>query len=177
MLPCGFADVSCLSVSDSSLICPALEVLERKCYLLAQSTRRLRLQPAVARAACLLLTVILVTLYAADLSSCAATGLPCPLPILSSAAAAAAAGSTPSSSRSSQIGTLTNHCGDMGMAYIKLAPALAAAAAAGKGDKGPQLQVQLEGGAVQQVVPQRPEWWPAEWGIEEAGPAAGSSSS
>uniref|UniRef100_A0A383VHD9 CAF17 C-terminal domain-containing protein n=1 Tax=Tetradesmus obliquus TaxID=3088 RepID=A0A383VHD9_TETOB len=107
----------------------------------------------------------------------ASTRLPCPLPIVSSAAAAAAAGSTPSSSRSSQIGTLTNHCGDMGMAYMKLAPALAAAAAAGKGDKGPQLQVQLEGGAVQQVVPQRPEWWPAEWGIEEAGPPAGSSSS
>jgi hypothetical protein len=66
---------------------------------------------------------------------------------------------------------LTNHIGDIGMAYIKLAPALAAAAG-----QGAQLQVQLEGGAVQQVVPQRPEWWPSEWGNEEAGPQGSSSS-
>jgi microcystin degradation protein MlrC len=66
---------------------------------------------------------------------------------------------------------LTNHIGDIGMAYIKLAPALAAAAG-----QGAQLQVQLGGGAVQQVLPQRPEWWPGEWGNEEAGPQASSSS-
>jgi hypothetical protein len=59
------------------------------------------------------------------------------------------------------------------MAYIKLTPALAAAAAG----RGAQLQVQLEGGAVQQVLPQRPQWWPGEWGNEEAAPQASSSSS
>jgi hypothetical protein len=94
-------------------------------------------------------------------------GLGCPLPIVSSAAAAS---STPSSSRSSLIGVLTNHMGDMGMAYIKLAPALAAAVG-----QGAELQVQLEGGVVQQVLPQRPEWWPSVWGNEEASPPASSS--
>ncbi|KAF6265118.1 hypothetical protein COO60DRAFT_1116131 [Scenedesmus sp. NREL 46B-D3] len=99
----------------------------------------------------------------------ASARLPCPLPIVSSAAPASR---TASSSRSSQIGMLTNHTGDAGMAYIKLAPALAAAAG-----QGPGLQLQLEGGAVQQVVPQRPEWWPSEWGNEEGSPQASSSSS
>lgn len=47
------------------------------------------------------------------------------------------------------------------MAYIKLLPALAAA----EGRTVP-LQLQLEGQQVA-VVPQRPQWWPAEWGREE----------
>lgn len=65
-------------------------------------------------------------------------------------------------------GVLTGHAGDVGIAHIKLAPALAAAvAAAGDGD-GPRLQVQLPDGGVQAVVPERPGWWPAEWGREEA---------
>ncbi len=59
---------------------------------------------------------------------------------------------------------LTNHVGDIGIAYIKLAPALAAAQGT-----GPPLQLQLDGGRVQQVVPQRPAWWPQDWGREEEG--------
>jgi hypothetical protein len=59
------------------------------------------------------------------------------------------------------MGTLTAHVGNMGMAYIKLLPALAAAEG-----RTPPLQLQLEGQQVA-VVPQRPQWWPAEWGREE----------
>lgn len=88
-------------------------------------------------------------------------GLPCPVPIISSAAAGSS-----SSSRRSDIGMLTSHVGDLGMAHIKVAPALAAAEG-----QGAPLQLQLGGGVEQQVVPQRPSWWPSEWGREEAAPA------
>lgn len=60
------------------------------------------------------------------------------------------------------VGTLTGHVGDVGMAYIKLLPALAAA-----DGSTPPLQLQLGDGQQVTVVPQRPQWWPSDWGREE----------
>jgi hypothetical protein len=87
-------------------------------------------------------------------------GLPCPLPIVSAAAGSSTPAASSSTSRSG-AGTLTSHVGDLGMAYIKLLPALAAAEG-----RAPPLQVQVEGQQVT-VVPVRPQWWPADWGREE----------
>lgn len=78
-------------------------------------------------------------------------GLPCPLPITVS-------GQITSKSRVSSVGTLTNHVGDLGMAYIRLTAALS-----------PQTTLQVaEGDQQLQVVARRPDWWPVEWGKEEA---------
>jgi hypothetical protein len=56
--------------------------------------------------------------------------------------------------------------GRLGLAHLKLAPALAAAA----GGPG-ALRLVLAGEPAAQVQPVRPEWWPAEWGYEEAAAA------
>lgn len=90
-------------------------------------------------------------------------GFACPLPIVS----ATSSSKGPASSSRGGIGTLTGHVGDIGMAYIKLLPALAAAEG-----RSPPLQLQLEGQQVS-VVPLRPKWWPSDWGREER---AGSTS-
>lgn len=63
----------------------------------------------------------------------------------------------PSSRRAAAAGTLTNHMGDLGMAYVRLSSALA-----------PDIKLTVViGDREQQVVPQRPAWWPPEWGREE----------
>lgn len=107
----------------------------------------------------------------------AAAGLPCPIPII-----AAGSGSPPQQQpqqpasgrpgrQQAAIGTLTGHVGDLGMAYIKLQPALAAAQG-----QAPPMQLdtsQLERQRIE-VVPFRPAWWPQEWGREEQ-VAAGST--
>lgn len=99
--------------------------------------------------------------------------LPCPVQIVSAAAAAAAGSSgqaqDSSSTRGSRgsAGVLTGHVGDVGMAYIKLLPALAAAEG-----RSPPLQLQLAGGLQLSVVPVRPQWWPADWGREEKASSA-----
>eukprot|EP00879_Flechtneria_rotunda_P010659 GHRR01011139.1.p2 GENE.GHRR01011139.1~~GHRR01011139.1.p2 ORF type:complete len:184 (+),score=51.91 GHRR01011139.1:51-554(+) len=80
--------------------------------------------------------------------------LPCPVPIV------AADGATKSQGG---VGMLTKHVGDAGIAYVRLAPALAAA----EGEGAP-LHLQLEGNRMQAVVPHRPDWWPNEWGREES---------
>lgn len=54
--------------------------------------------------------------------------------------------------------------GALGLAHLKLAPALAAAAGGGA-----RLHVAGDPGAG--VRPVRPAWWPAEWGHEEEGAA------
>ncbi len=56
------------------------------------------------------------------------------------------------------IGTIVAAEGDVGLAHLRLAPALAAAAGNSK---------LLAGTDGVQVVPVRPRWWPAEWGLEE----------
>lgn len=55
--------------------------------------------------------------------------------------------------------------GTLGLAHLKLAPALAAAAGGG-------APLHFAGDAGGRVAPARPAWWPAEWGHEEE--AAGS---
>lgn len=56
--------------------------------------------------------------------------------------------------------------GTLGLAHLKLGPALAAAAAGGEG------ALHLAGDAGAWVRPVRPQWWPPEWGHEEAGAGA-----
>jgi len=65
-------------------------------------------------------------------------------------------------------GVLLASEGTLGLAHLKLAPALAAAASSsGAPAAGGVLQVVGEDGAW--VVPVRPAWWPPEWGHEEGG--------
>lgn len=91
-----------------------------------------------------------------------ASSLPCPVPIVAADAGQhGGAGISSSSSSRRSIGTLTGHVEDLGMAYMTLAPALAVAEG-----RAPPLRLQLDGRTVE-VVPQRPAWWPADWGLEE----------
>lgn len=87
--------------------------------------------------------------------------LPCPIPIVLSECSSSGSKKSAGSSSRGGVGTLTGHVGNMGMAYIKLLPALAAAEG-----RTPPLQLQLEGHQVS-VVPVRPHWWPTDWGREE----------
>lgn len=97
------------------------------------------------------------------MSACrlALAGLPCPVPIVLGDGGQQRGSGTSSSSSRRSIGTLTGQVGDLGMAYMALTPALAV----GEG-RAPPLRLQLDGKTVE-VVPQRPAWWPADWGLEE----------
>lgn len=80
-------------------------------------------------------------------------------------AAGAQPGAEVATAGGAPAGTLLAVEGALGLAHLKLAPALAAAAG------GPGLRLGGGGG----VTPVRPVWWPPEWGHEEeAAPAAGS---
>lgn len=57
------------------------------------------------------------------------------------------------------VGSLRAVEGDAALVYVRLAPALAAAAG-----QGEQL---LVAGTSCAVKPWRPQWWPADWGTEE----------
>jgi hypothetical protein len=64
-------------------------------------------------------------------------------------------------------GVLLASEGDLGLAHLKLGPALAAAAAGAGG-----AALHAAGDAAAGVRPARPAWWPVEWGHEEGGGAA-----
>jgi hypothetical protein len=72
----------------------------------------------------------------------------------------------------SSAGVLLAAEGMLGLAYLKLAPALAAAQGSGGGSRGGGssggVQLHLAGDAGAWVRPVRPGWWPVEWGHEEA---------
>ncbi|GBF96787.1 hypothetical protein Rsub_09643 [Raphidocelis subcapitata] len=66
-------------------------------------------------------------------------------------------------------GTLLACEGSLGLAHLKLAPALAAAAAATGHPGGGGAALGIAGQEGAWVRPVRPAWWPAEWGHEEDG--------